>query len=159
IPVFIDAKRPMIHHALIEFIRSALDIVEGNWRYDAVFRVLKTGFIPETDNQYPLNDDAIDELENYVLEYGVRSRERWFGKDNWSYRRFRGFDRDVQTTKEKQMEIRINAYRQQVLSALKTFDESIRKVETVEELCEEVYLLMENAGVAERLQSIQTYYD
>src|SRR5699024_9119925 len=72
IPVFIDEKRPMIHHALIEFIRSALEVVERNWRYDAVFRVLKTGFIPPADDEHPLNDDAIDELENYVLEYGIR---------------------------------------------------------------------------------------
>ena len=159
IPVFIDEKRPMIHHALIEFIRSALDVVEENWRYDAVFRVLKTGFIPMTDDQYPLNDDGIDELENYVLEYGIRSRERWFGKENWSYRRFKGFDTKVQTTKEKEIETRMNAYRKQVLHALKMFDETIRKAETVKELCEQIFILMEKVGVAARLQSIQTYYD
>src|SRR5699024_11654157 len=96
IPVFREEKRPMIHHALIEFIRSALDVVEENWRYDAVFRVLKTGFIPKTDNRHPLDDDSIDELENYVLEYGIRSRERWFGQDKWSYKRCRGIDTYVE---------------------------------------------------------------
>src|SRR5699024_6341434 len=155
IPVFIDEKRSMIHHSLIEFIRSVLDVVEGNWRYDAVFRVLKTGFIPKTDRQYPLDEDAIDEFENYVLEYGIRSRSRWFSEGDWSYRRFRGFDGDVQTTKEKQMETRINAYRKQVLHALESFDKSIRKAETIQALCEEIYLLMEKVGVRERLQSLQ----
>lgn len=159
IPVFIDEKRSMIHHSLIEFIRSVLDVVEGNWRYDAVFRVLKTGFIPKTDRQYPLDEDAIDEFENYVLEYGIRSRSRWFSEGDWSYRRFRGFDGDVQTTKEKQMETRINAYRKQVLHALESFDKSIRKAETIQALCEEIYLLMEKVGVRERLQSLQVYYD
>src|SRR5699024_6144867 len=81
IPVFIDEKRPMHHHPLIELIRSALEIVEGNWRYDAIFRVLKTGFIPPSDRTHPLTDDAIDELENYVLEYGIRSRHRWLGDE------------------------------------------------------------------------------
>lgn len=32
IPVFIDEKRTMLNHSLIEFIRSALEIVDGNWR-------------------------------------------------------------------------------------------------------------------------------
>src|SRR5699024_5548666 len=73
----------MHHHPLIELIRSALEVVEGNWRYDAIFRVLKTGFIPPTDSAYPLTDDAIDELENYVLEYGIRSRNRWLGDEEW----------------------------------------------------------------------------
>src|SRR5699024_6761501 len=56
IPFFIDDKRPMVNHALIEFIRSALDVVGGNWRYDAVFRLLKTGFIPADDPTHPLDD-------------------------------------------------------------------------------------------------------
>src|SRR5699024_5541382 len=159
IPVFIDEKRPMIHHALIEFIRSALEVVERNWRYDAVFRVLKTGFIPPADDEHPLNDDAIDELENYVLEYGIRFRSRWFENKNWSYRRFKGFDQNAQTTKEKQVETRINAYRKQVTNVLQTFDEAIRKAETVQALCEQVYMLIEKAGVVERLQSLQAYYD
>lgn len=159
IPVFIDEKRPMIHHALIEFIRSILEVVEGNWQYDAVFRVLKTGFIPKTDQEDPLTDDAIDELENYCLEYGIRFRERWFGNEQWSYRRFSGFDRNVQTTKEKETETRINAYRKQVVDALETFDEALRKAETVESFCEQVYLLIEKIGVAERLQAVKTYYE
>src|SRR5699024_482199 len=89
----------------------------------------------------------------------IRSRERWFGQDNWSYKRFRGFDTNVQTTKEKQIEERINAYRQQVVHALQPFDVAIREVETVRELGEQVFLLMERVGVAERLQFIQTHYD
>lgn len=42
IPHFIDEKRPMSHHPLVECIRSALEIISGNWRYDAVFRCVKT---------------------------------------------------------------------------------------------------------------------
>src|SRR5690606_13280184 len=127
IPVFIDEKRTMLNHSLIEFIRSMLDIVEGNWRYDAVFRVLKTGFIPSADSEYPLTDDAIDELENYVLEYGVRSRDRWFSDKEWKFQRFRGFDQAAQTNQEKETQTRINRYRAQIVQALQTFDEDIRE--------------------------------
>src|SRR5699024_5391147 len=85
IPVFIDEKRSMLHHPFIEFIRSMFDVVEGNWRYDAVFRVLKTGFVPSSDSAYPLTSDAIDELENYILEYGIRTRARWFSNEEWKF--------------------------------------------------------------------------
>jgi ATP-dependent helicase/nuclease subunit B len=159
IPVFIDEKRSMLHHALIEFIRSVLDVVEGNWRYDAIFRVLKTGFIPAKDPAFPLTDDAIDELENYVLEYGIRSRKSWTGEHEWIFRRFRGFDQTAQTDMEKQIQKRINAYRNQVVQALQTFDEEIRAAETVQELCAVTYTLLEDLDVPARLENMQAYYD
>src|SRR5699024_12386785 len=71
IPVFFDEKKTMLNHPFIEFIRSLFDVVASNWRYDAMFRLLKTGLIPKTDEKYPLDRNAIDELENYVLEYGI----------------------------------------------------------------------------------------
>ncbi|SET13831.1 DNA helicase/exodeoxyribonuclease V, subunit B [Oceanobacillus limi] len=159
IPVFVDEKRTMLNHSLIEFIRSVLDIVEGNWRYDAIFRVLKTGFIPQTDEEYPLTNDAIDELENYVLEYGVRSRERWTGNEEWKFQRFRGFDHAAQTDEEKNTQLRINRYRKQVVQALEAFDTNIRKASTVQALCEETYLLLERLDVPARLEKMRAYYD
>ncbi|RKQ31303.1 helicase-exonuclease AddAB subunit AddB [Oceanobacillus halophilus] len=159
IPVFIDEKRTMLNHSLIEFIRSVLDIVEGNWRYDAIFRVLKTGFIPQSDEEYPLTNDAIDELENYCLEYGIRSRERWFGNKEWKFQRFRGFEQAVQTNHERETQIRINRYRKQVVLALGEFDEKIRQAITVKELCELIYMLLEKVGAPNRLERMRTYYD
>ncbi|QKY68532.1 helicase-exonuclease AddAB subunit AddB [Lentibacillus sp. CBA3610] len=159
IPVFIDEKRSMLNHSLIEFIRSVMDIVAGNWRYDAVFRVLKTGFIPVSDSKYPLNDDAIDELENYVLEYGIRSRTQWLSDDEWVFQRFLGFDRSGQTDAEKETQKRINAYRYQVAKGLKAFDEDIRQAETVRERCEIIYMLLEELDVPGRLEKMRETYD
>ncbi|GAB3060363.1 helicase-exonuclease AddAB subunit AddB [Virgibacillus ainsalahensis] len=159
IPVFIDEKRTMLNHSLIEFIRSVLDIVEGNWRYDAIFRVLKTGFIPSTDRDFPLTNDAIDELENYVLEYGIRSRRRWMGEQEWEFQRFRGFEQTAQTDAEKEIQTKINKYRYQVVEALKSFDEQIRKAGTVRELCEVTYLLLEDLGVPQKLEQTRELYD
>ncbi|WP_010529896.1 helicase-exonuclease AddAB subunit AddB [Lentibacillus jeotgali] len=159
IPVFVDEKRSMLNHSLIEFIRSVMDIVEGNWRYDAVFRVLKTGFIPSQDDGYPLTDDAIDELENYVLEYGVRSREQWFADDEWVFQRFLGFDKSGQTDAEKKTQERINAYRYQVVRALKGFDKDIRAAKTVQKRCEIIYLLLEELDVPGRLEKMRETFD
>ncbi|MBP1969006.1 ATP-dependent helicase/nuclease subunit B [Virgibacillus natechei] len=159
IPVFIDEKRTMLNHSLIEFIRSVLDVVEGNWRYDAMFRLLKTGFIPPTDPDFPLTNDAIDELENYVLEYGIRSRGSWIGEQEWVFQRFRGFDQAAQTDSEIEIQQRINKYRDQVVHILQPFDEQIRNASTVEELCEVTYTLLETINVPKRLEQTRELYD
>ncbi|RLL45035.1 helicase-exonuclease AddAB subunit AddB [Oceanobacillus piezotolerans] len=159
IPVFVDEKKHMLNHPIIEFIRSVLDIVEGNWRYGAIFRVLKTGFIPISDEAYPLNPDAIDELENYVLEYGIRSRERWFSEEDWKFQRFRGFEKAVQTSQERETQTRLNRYRKQIVQALQLFDKQIRQAKTIRQLCEATYLLLERLGASERLEEMRQYYD
>lgn len=159
IPVFVDEKQTMLHHPLIEFIRSMLDVIEGNWRYDAVFRVLKTGLIPITDEEAPLTMDAIDELENYVLEYGIRSREKWFSKEDWIYQRFRGFQDAAQTDIEKEKQQQINRYRKQVVQALQPFDIQFREVETIRERCELIYLFLVDIGVPEKLEQMRESHD
>src|SRR5699024_9295204 len=159
IPVFIDEKRTMLNHPLIEFIRSALDVVEGNWRYESLLRLLKTGFIPQTDATFPLTDDAIDELENYVLEYGVRSRQQWLGEEEWVFQRFRGFNQAAQTDAERETQKRINRYRQQVVQALRSFDNKIRKATTVSERCEVTYTLLEEVHAPKRLEKMREFHD
>lgn len=159
VPVFIDEKRTMLNHPLIEFIRSLFDMIESNWRYDAVFRLLKTGFIPITDTDYPLTNDAIDELENYVLEYGIRTKKRWLEDEDWKVQRFRGFDKAVQTDDEINKQNRINRYRKQVVSALQPFDEEIRKANSVLKLSEVTYTTLEKLNVPERLEEAREAFD
>src|SRR5690625_2447288 len=159
IPVFIDEKQTMLNHPLIEFLRSVFEIVEGNWRYEPVFRVLKTGFIPSCDRNYPLTKDAIDELENYILEYGIRSRSRWLSDDDWIFQRFRGFDQAAQTNKELEIQERINRYRKQVTFALEKFDNEIRHATTVRELCEVTYTLLEDIDAPSRLERMREMHD
>lgn len=159
IPVFIDEKKTMQGHPLIEFIRSTFDMVEGDWRYEPLFRVLKTGFVPSSDRDYPLTDDGIDELENYILEYGIRSRKRWFSDKEWVVQRFRGFDEATQTNKEIKMQHKINRYRNQVTRVFEHFDKDIRQGKTVRELCEVTYTLLETVRAPARLESLREHYD
>lgn len=159
IPVFIDEKRTMLNHPFIEFIRSAFDVVENNWRYDDVFRLLKTGFITSTNDQYPLNMDAIDTLENYVLEYGIRQKNQWLSDEKWIYQRFRGFSEAKQTDIEKQKEEKINAYRAQVVEALQQFDKMIRGNKTVQNRCAIIYQLLEQLDIPSKLESNREKYE
>ena len=70
IPFFIDEKRTLLTHPYTEFLRAALQLFTEGWSADAMFRLLRTGL---TD----LPSEGIDELENYVLACGIRSKKRW----------------------------------------------------------------------------------
>ncbi len=79
IPVFIDRRRGVAHHPLVELVRSALETVISDWAYEPIFRYLKTDIIP-------LRRDDVDLLENYVLEHGIRS-QAWYNQVPWQFRR------------------------------------------------------------------------
>lgn len=159
IPVFVDEKKAMIYHPLVEVIRSGLDVILTNWRYDAVFRMLKTGLIPQAEGEHPLDSEAIDTLENYALEYGIRGRNQWFSDQPWVFQRFRGFDQAAQTDQERLMQEKINAYRDQVIEAVGDFDEAFREATTVREKATALYQWLEQLGVNQMLAKWQTELD
>ncbi|WP_134684268.1 helicase-exonuclease AddAB subunit AddB [Brevibacillus migulae] len=84
IPHFLDQKRTVMHHPVIELIRSALEVVTGKWRYESVVRCLKTDLImPEQLSLYEVRSQ-IDLLENYVLAYGIFG-SHWADKEPWGF--------------------------------------------------------------------------
>lgn len=159
IPTFVDEKRTMLNHPLIETIRSLLDVLEGNWRYDAVFRLLKAGFIPKGEGKHRLDQEAIDELENYVLEYGVRGRSRWLSDKPWIFQRFKGFDQSAQTDRELGTQERINAYRKKVTAALADIDQQLRELPTIKEKAIALFEWLEAIGAPGRLEQMRELYD
>src|SRR5699024_2690173 len=117
-----------------------------------MFRLLKTGFIPATDEKQPLTDDAIDRLENYCLEYGIRYKNQWLQKEDWLVQRFKGFSKGSQTTQELKEQEKINSYRNQVVQALKKFDKTIREAKTVKEKCDILFTYLETIDVVSNLE-------
>lgn len=77
IPFFIDRRRPVSHHPLLELVRAALETVLENWAYDPLFRYLKSDLVP-------IQRWEVDILENYVLAYGIRGR-LWLEETPWSF--------------------------------------------------------------------------
>src|SRR5699024_9604810 len=142
IPIFIDEKKSMLNHPLIEFSYTLFELVESNWRYEDMFRLLKTGFIPKTDEAFPLTEDAIDRLENYSLEYGIRYKNQWLKKD-----------------KELKEQEEINRLRRQVANALVQFDKDIRQAKTVRKKCEILFKLFESFNIPSKLEYTRYLYD
>jgi ATP-dependent helicase/nuclease subunit B len=94
IPHFLDQKRTVMHHPLVELVRSALEVVVTKWRYDAVFRCLKTDLIaPDLADETTVRQE-VDRLENYVLAHGVFGYQ-WAEESPWRFRGQAGEQEDA----------------------------------------------------------------
>ena len=70
IPYFMDKTRTILLNPVIEYIKAALSVLTENFSYESVFHYLRSGLAD-------FNTEEIDDLENYVLEMGVRGKSMW----------------------------------------------------------------------------------
>ncbi|MBO8128131.1 MAG: helicase-exonuclease AddAB subunit AddB [Peptococcaceae bacterium] len=145
IPYFIDQKRDVLHHPLVELLRSALEVVIKNWSYDPVFRYLKTDLVP-------IGREAVDLLENYVLAHGINGK-LWLEEEPWRFTRAVSLEQeDDLTDQDRYLLEKVNRARDQAASALREFARGVsaRKL-TVREITSYLYNLLEKLGVPERI--------
>lgn len=145
IPVFLDYKRPMLHHPVSELARSALETVVSRWAYAPVFHYLKTDLTG-------LARDEVDELENYVLAHGIRGL-RWIDGRPWTYRRRYSIGEDEPVPGEAEMAQleRINAIRARASDALAGFEREVATEPTVTGISTALIHLFQTLGVEETL--------
>jgi ATP-dependent helicase/nuclease subunit B len=136
IPFFIDSKRSVLHHPLVDLIRSAIETYIKNWAYEPVFRFLKTDLIG-------IEREDVFKLENYVLAHGIRG-QKWTDKQDWSYRlRFTlGEESELSELEQTELEL-INRIRRAAIKELTSFCISFNEANTVRQRTEAVYLLLE----------------
>lgn len=161
IPVFLDQKKSMLHHPLIELIRSSLDVVLKNWRYEAVFRAVKTDMLYPLDEMRKTTSEirkCMDELENYVLALGIQGG-KWTDSKPWKYKRFRGFEADDfgKTSKDDEKEKLINDLRDMIVSPLKRLSRDLAKSETVADLCTSLYKYLEDLSIPMKLERLRLH--
>ncbi len=156
IPLFIDVKRTMLHHPLIELIRSTLEILTTNWRYESVFRAIKTELLFPLESNHDYMREKVDRLENYVLSRGIKG-ERWTSKDRWTYRRVRSLELEEhsQTDKERQVEEELNELKQLFTEPILKLSRRIKQATTARELAEALYLYLEELHVPEQLDKLR----
>lgn len=152
IPYFIDRKRPMLNHPLIELIRSMLEVIHSNWRYEPVFRAVKTDLLFPLHSNIPQMREQMDRLENYVLAYGIKGN-RWTEKTSWTYRRFQGFELESlpQTDAEKALEDEINESRNIIVEPISFLTKRLKNAQNGRELCEAIYVTLEELNIPEKL--------
>jgi len=128
IPLFMDEKREIMGNPIIELLLSALEIARGRYRYEDVFRYMKTGF-------GGLNHAECDILENYVLAYGIK------GKD-WKQPFTRGKDEDLQL---------LNSWRESTMMPLETLEEQTRGKNTARDISEALLDFFEQINLAAKI--------
>jgi ATP-dependent helicase/nuclease subunit B len=158
IPHFFDQKRAVLHHPLIEFIRSALEIVQHNWHYDAVFRCVKTDLLlPLADwDQAKLSKlrSRMDLLENYVLAFGIKG-SRWTDSKPWSYKLRTNLEGSEDNNAESEALYlqAIDECRDWVIKPLQPFAHKMKKAMTVKQQVEAVYALLLDVQAPDKLDA------
>lgn len=144
IPFFIDRKKPVLYHPLIELIRSALEAVGRDLAYDPVFRYLKTDLAP-------VSRAEVDRLENYVLAHGIRG-SRWTDEKDWTYRRRYTLGEDAEVSDAEAVELAlINAIRRKAVAALAAFATRAGRAKNVREITAALFGLLEELTAADQL--------
>ncbi|MFZ3589126.1 helicase-exonuclease AddAB subunit AddB [Bacillus sp. DJP31] len=153
IPLFIDQKRSMLHHPLVELLRSALEVISSGWRYESVFRCVKTDLLFPADADETSLREEFDVLENYVLAYGIQGF-RWKSDKRWPYRRIVGIDDQglAKTTSEEEMESKIHVLRTLITEPLLNLENRLKKAKTGTQYAEALYLLLEEIDTPEKLE-------
>ena len=139
VPVFLSRMSDILEKPILTLITAALDTVAGGYRYDDLFRCLKTGLTG-------LGQEDVDLLENYALTWGLEG-SAWTGKKDWSNHP-KGYGRKF-TQEDTALLERLNALRRQVTAPL----EELRKQpdRTGRGQAMALYRFLETLGVPERL--------
>jgi len=153
IPVFVNTKKTMLHHPLIEFSRSILEVIVTNWKYEPVFRSVKT------DLFFPLGGDLQtwrergDRLENFVIAQGIYG-ERWFEESRWFYKKYRGleFHTRVQTDEERAIQAEIETVRDLFRVTVQRLSERLASAKTGRDVATALYQCVEEMQVFDKIQ-------
>ncbi|RFU63537.1 helicase-exonuclease AddAB subunit AddB [Peribacillus saganii] len=156
IPHYIDAKRTMLNHPLIELIRSVLEILVTNWRYEPVFRAIKTELLFPISRSNGKIRVAVDRMENYVLSRGLKGSQ-WTSKDRWTYRRIRGieFEDRIQTDREKEIENELNDLKNLLTEPIIRLSKRLKRAVDGRAFCEALYVFLEELHIPEKLEKLK----
>jgi ATP-dependent helicase/nuclease subunit B len=146
IPFFIDQKKDIGSHPLIQLVASMLEIFTKNWSYEAVFRYLKTGLTN-------IDRGDIDILENYVLATGIRGN-KWTQEADWDARMTPHFGDSPLTEYESNILTRVNEVRERIASPLTTFRSKTKGKIAVREICTALYEFLCDLEVPQKIDSL-----
>ena len=140
VPVFSSAMTDILEKPVLALVTAALDVTAGGYRYDDVFRYLKTGL---TD----LAREDTDLLENYVLKWDIRG-SRWTQGKAWSWHP-KGYGLKW-TEEDRALLDRVDRARRQVAAGLETLRKN--KDKTGRGQAVSLYTFLEEIGLPARLE-------
>ncbi|EDT71842.1 ATP-dependent nuclease subunit B [Clostridium perfringens D str. JGS1721] len=139
IPYYIDKKIDIASNPLIVFINSAVDIISKNWTYESMFKYLKTGLIKEFRGIE--GAELIDELENYVLAYGIKGK-KWM--EEWVNYSSSILKEEEISEENKQRLERLNDIRESIVTPLDEFNKQCKGKKTLKEFATILYEFLDS---------------
>ncbi|MDD2212855.1 MAG: helicase-exonuclease AddAB subunit AddB, partial [Clostridia bacterium] len=145
IPFFLDMKKPVRHHPLPDLIQSVLEVVQGGWNYEPLFRCLKTDL-------FPLSRRETDLLENYCLAHGIRG-SRWTDGKPWQFKTGLAEGRGKELLPQQQQLLRrVNKVREKVVEILLPLQEAWQTASKGREYSEILFSFLDKIAVAKKLE-------
>ncbi|WP_349406151.1 helicase-exonuclease AddAB subunit AddB [Clostridium perfringens] len=139
IPYYIDKKIDIASNPLIVFINSAVDIISKNWTYESMFKYLKTGLIKEFRGIE--GAELIDELENYVLAYGIKGK-KWM--EEWVNYSSSILKEEEISEENKQRLERLNDIRETIVTPLDEFNKECKGKKPLKEFAIILYEFLDS---------------
>ncbi|WP_415350006.1 helicase-exonuclease AddAB subunit AddB [Clostridium perfringens] len=152
IPYYIDKKIDIASNPLIVFINSAVDIISKNWTYESMFKYLKTGLIKEFRGIE--GAELIDELENYVLAYGIKGK-KWM--EEWVNYSSSILKEEEISEEDKQRLERLNDIRETIVAPLDEFNKQCKGKKTLKEFATILYEFLDSK--LDVMDTIDKYVD
>ncbi|MCG8481695.1 MAG: helicase-exonuclease AddAB subunit AddB [Clostridia bacterium] len=125
IPVFIDTKKTIMHNPFVEYIMALMDVISNGYRYEDVFRFLKTG-----QSDYEI--EACETLENYAIRYKIKGNK-------WK----KDFEIGREVLGDEAFE-QVNMLRSEIIGMFEGFERVMKKAKTVSEKTEKLYDYIQN---------------
>lgn len=138
ISFFIDQKKNLSRHPLAELVRSVVAVISHRFSYESILSYLRNPFVP-------IDRNAVDEVENYVVATGIRGKKAW--ETEWT-RGYRGFQKG-------QLE-KINQTRERIMEPLRILmdAEPEQGKWTVRERTKSLFYFMDHIQIEEQLQKM-----
>lgn len=144
IPHFLDQKREAKSNPIIGLIISLLEMKTRGYKYDVMFRYLKSGLIG-------IANDDLSLIENYVLANGIKGR-KWF-EGNWDYRVNRNY-RNAESEHDLEIKLRINEIKDNIMEPIINFQNKIKGRNKVEEICRYIYEFLIDINLPETIDKL-----
>lgn len=92
LPYFLDVKRNIHTNSLVASLESVLDVLTSSYSYKSIMSLLRTYMLP-------IEKEEIDQLENYILAYGIKGKKKWHAE--WHFEEDEEKQNKIKEIKEK----------------------------------------------------------
>ncbi len=141
-PVFEDQKHALTDNSVIDFIRSAIKVLETDFTYESMLRYLRSGLTS-------LTIDEIDAVDNYCLACGIKGARQW--KNPWNKKGKTSFNYDYE---------RLEELRQVIGSPLLAYKDEIKgRGKTVKDHCVALYNFTRAVGLREGIERLAKRFE